>query len=494
MKDYRIYWIWLAERAGHGSPLAVKLINIFGNAYSVYSADADRIDSLTHGELTDREAARAKRIISDKSTEEAERILADAESLGQRVIVPTDKDYPVGLTSLRNAPMALYMYGSMPKLEDRLAISVVGTRTMSDSGRRSSYAMGYGLAGAGAVVVSGMALGCDGMALCGALDAGGKTVAVLGGGVDVVYPRDHEMLYTSILKKGAVISEYPPRTRPKGSHFPVRNRIISGISSGSVIIEAQEGSGALITARHALNQGRNVFAVPGDVGDSRSFGTNELIKNGVYVATSACDVIAEYEFIYPHCASMTACKRALRRLDAEVDSEEAMERLRISKRGGEAYHGGASYGGKSDRLAASKTKTRVARGDIKNSERTVPMGDAVEESVLVVQSAESDLKVKSGNGAKAKGTDSAPDAAAGKARDSRIEVDLLDELNIKVYNMMTPDVPTNPDELASRGIRIGDVLSSLSLLEIAGAVEASPGGYFTRISDEEISFDPEAAL
>ena len=138
MKDYRIYWIWLAERAGQASALAVKLINRYGNASSVYAASAEDIEHDLSDVLTPREMGKARQILADKSTDVAERILEDAASLGQRVIVPTDEDYPRSLASLRNAPMVLYVMGTLPRLRDELCVSVVGTRTMSDSGRRNS--------------------------------------------------------------------------------------------------------------------------------------------------------------------------------------------------------------------------------------------------------------------------------------------------------------------------------------------------------------------
>lgn len=479
MKDYRIYWIWLAERAGQASALAVKLINRYGNASSVYAASADDIERDLADSLSSREIGRARQILADKSTDTAERILEDATSLGQRVIVPTDEDYPRGLASLRNAPMVLYVMGTLPRMKDELCVAVVGTRTMSDSGRRNSYAMGYGLAAGGAVVVSGMALGCDGMALSGAISAGGRTVAVLGGGVDVIYPKDHAILYNTILKSGAIISEYPPGTRPSGYNFPVRNRIISGLSAGSVIVEASAGSGALITARHAINQGRNVFAVPGEVGLPGSEGTNDLIKNGAYVATCAEDVLSEYEFLYPHGISMRSYRRAMRNFEAEPSSEEAMARLRVSVRGGKNFYGTSAYGGR-DMSFGKAEAPKVKRKDKKNAGKSVALGDGADEGVKVSRKANDPEHYTCAE---------KPQPAS--PREDRIELDLLEEINIKVYNMMKPDVPMIPDELVGSGLSVSDVLSSLSMLELAGAVESHPGGYFVRLSQEDITFDGE---
>ncbi len=483
--DHRVYWIWLAESVGQGSVLAVKLINVFGNAASVYSAGAEDIASLKDSGFSAREITSLKKLLENKSTAEAEEILAKAESLGQRVLVPTDEDFPRSLFSLRNAPLVLYVVGKLPKLNRELCVSVVGTRKMSDSGRRASFAIGYGLAAGGAVVVSGMALGCDGAALCGAIEAGGRTVAVLGGGADVVYPKDHATLYNTIVKNGAVISEYPPETESKGHHFPMRNRIISGLSAGSVIVEADERSGALITARHAINQGRNVFAVPGDVSSPGSVGPNELLKTGAFVATCAEDVLSEYEFLYPRQISLRACQRAIRNLDIDAASEECLLKLRISSRGGKNFYGSGAYGGKKQAVEGAvkkKTRTTVKRADKKNAARSVSLGDLATVDVVKVAPKPT-----------AEAYEPAVKAERLVERDNRIELDLLDELNIKVYNMMKPDVPMIADELVRPDVSVSDVLSSLSMLELAGAVESYPGGYFLRLSQEELVFDPSEA-
>ena len=479
MKDYRIYWIWLAESLGYGSELAVKLVNAFGNASAVYGVDPCDVDSLESGFLTERELKKTKCLLENKDVSEAERILEKAANAGQRVLVPTDRDYPQNLLSLRNAPMVLYVKGRLPEMNDTLCVSVVGTRTMSETGRRNSYAMGYGLAAGGAVVVSGMALGCDGAALCGAVNGGGRTVAVLGCGVDVIYPKDHACLYDTILKNGAVVSEYPPGTRPVKYHFPQRNRIISGLSSGSVIVEGDKTSGALITAKHAIVQGRNVFAMPGEIGASGSEGTNELIKSGVFVALSAEDVLVEYEFIYPHCVNMKTYRRAMRRLDVDTESADALAKQRVSSRGGKNYYGTSSYGGR-DSLSqvlpfASKPKTpKTKRADKKNADASVTMGVLAEPVKTSPKKDETHM---------------ASEENRRSTVLSRAELDILEEINIKVYGMMKPDVPMLPDELASSGISVSDVMSSLAVLEIVGMVEAHPGGYFTRISEEDIVFD-----
>ena len=505
MKDYRLYWIWLAEAAGCASKTAVKLINIFGNAAALYMATEKELDSYDHG-MNARELAAAKRILANRELDTAQRILEDASRLGQRVIVPTDEDYPKSLLSLQDAPMVLYVLGNLPRLRDELAIAVVGTRSMSDSGRRNGYGMGYGLAAGGAVVVSGMALGVDGMALCGAISAGGRTIAVLGGGADVIYPRDHENLYNTILRRGAIISEYPPGSRPEKHHFPVRNRIISGLSAGCVVVEADMKSGALITARHAIYQGRHVFAFPGDVASPGAEGTNSLIKNGAVMTTTAEDVLSEYEFLYPHCVSMKRYYKAIRNLELDESSAEEMARLRISARDGNRYYGKGSYGGKGAGNGDGNTPKapRVKASDRRHADDEVKFGASVAPTVTeksgkaekpknIDKSGKTQKRKKAEKPKKEKTTAENPGAdSAAVMPDSpvqRIELDLLEEVNIRVYNLMKPDVPMIPDELVREDLPINEVLSSLSMLELAGAVESGAGGYFLRRSSDDISFD-----
>lgn len=508
MKDYRLYWIWLAQNAGYASKIAASLVNIFGNAAAIYAADTAELEARCVG-MNEAELAAAKRIASSKELGEAEDILERATRLGQRVLVPTDADYPQSLRALRDAPMVLYVLGALPRLNEMLSVAVVGTRTMSDSGRRNAYSIGYGLAAGGVVVVSGMALGIDGMAQCGAVSAGGRTVAVLGGGADVIYPRDHESLYNTILKRGAIVSEYPPGTPPVGRHFPVRNRIISGLAAGCVVVEADMKSGALITARHAIYQGRHVFAVPGDVSAAGAQGTNSLIKNGAVMTTSAEDVLNEYEFLYPHSVSMKAYYKAVRGLELEESSRDAMARLRVSARDGDRLYGKGSFGGKSTRGASAGTRNtdkkapKVSSRDRRHAADGVVFGksDSTAGSVASTSAAQAKDSTKR----RLLGRQSTRDSAADSAREiraaeesiaaasipaQRIELDLLDELSIKIYNLMKPDVPMIPDELVTSDISVSDVLSSLSMLELAGAVESGAGGYFLRRSSDDIDIAP----
>ena len=204
----------------------------------------------------------------------------------------SDASYPERLRALPDPPPVLYVKGS-PEAAGRAAVGVVGTRAPSEYGREMTRLLCRGLAAAGIAVISGMARGIDGEAHETALSRGGRTLAVLGSGVDVPYPPEHRDLCRRIEESGAVLSEHPMGTAPLSRHFPARNRIISGLSLGVVVVEATERSGSLITARWALEQGREVFAVPGPAGAARSRGPHRLIRQGAKLVEDVADIIEE---------------------------------------------------------------------------------------------------------------------------------------------------------------------------------------------------------
>ena len=459
-----ISWIWLAEHVGAGSSLGVKLINHYGSARRVYEATADSVNAEEMRDFNSREISRTKKILSDKSTDEAERIAKNAEKLGVRILVPSDGDFPKSLKNLRDAPLVLYTVGRLPHFNRDLFVAVVGTRKMSEYGRNSAFSFGYGLAAGGARVVSGMALGVDSVAMTGAMEAGGVTVAVFGCGPDVVYPKEHRDLYRAILRDGCAISEYPPGTPAAGFRFPVRNRIISGLCTATAVIEASFGSGSLITARYAAYQGRTVFALPGNVGSSGAAGTNALLKNGALVATGPEDILSEYEFIYPHSVNLTAARAAMSRDDLPGLAEASVRKLSVSSRGANNYYGKGTYGGAA--RDDSKSGGGVDRAENKDGE-SVRLGDLSDDLPPGF------TRVKR------------PDLPE---EPKRIDLDMRDEVNVRVYNLMTPDVPVTADELVGGGLSVSDVLSSMSVLELAGAIEAGAGGYYLRRGSDDLSW------
>jgi len=289
------YWIWLSERKGLTTRAKHRLLEHFGTPENVYYADAE--EYLLVSGMTRKLALP----LADKSTEEADRILGACERLGLRVLTMQDADYPVRLRNIFEPPCLLYVRGRLPVIDEEAAVAMVGTRGATPYGVASAEKLAFSVAKQGALVVSGGARGIDSAAHRGALRAGGRTVAVLGCGPDVVYPAENESLFRDIEATGALISEYPPGTNAAGGHFPVRNRIISGLCLATVVVEAPERSGALITARTALEQGRDVFAVPGPIDAPASRGCNRLIANGeAALAADGSDVLWEYEARFPH--------------------------------------------------------------------------------------------------------------------------------------------------------------------------------------------------
>lgn len=211
---------------------------------------------------------------------------------GARLVTQTDDDYPVNLTHVHDPPPFLYVCGTLVP-DDRVAIAIVGSRSASAYGRGVAQELARGLAEKGVTVVSGLARGIDAEAHRAALAAGGRTIAVLGSGVDVIYPSEHRALAKEITTSGAVVSEFALGSKPEAVHFPYRNRVISGLALGTVVVEATEKSGSLITARCALDQNREVFAVPGNITASRSRGPNRLIKDGAKLVEGVDDILSE---------------------------------------------------------------------------------------------------------------------------------------------------------------------------------------------------------
>ena len=288
------YWLWLASLPKLNNQMKLALLEHFGEPDKIYYGEKEEY-FLVKG-MT-RSLAQA---LEDKNLERTDRVLGDCDRLGLRILTIRDTEYPDRLRNIFNPPLVLYIQGRMPQFDDEVAIAMVGTRKASPYAMEMGEKLAFQMAGLGAVIVSGLAVGGDAAAHRGALRAGGFTAAVIGGGHDIIYPSEHRFLYEDIAARGVILSEYPPGTEHDGRHFPVRNRIISGLSLGVVVIEAPERSGALITAGRALDQGRDVFVIPGRVGDHHCAGSNALLRDGAGVVTDAWDVLGGYVEKYPH--------------------------------------------------------------------------------------------------------------------------------------------------------------------------------------------------
>ena len=288
------YWVWLAELAGVNNYSKLCLLQHFGSPEDIYYAAPE-----DYGQVEGMKREQVE-LLGDKSLQRVEKILQDCAKEEIFLITMDDALYPLRLKNIYDPPILLYGKGKMPLFDDEVVISMVGTRSCTPYGISCGEELGYELARQGAMVVSGMAKGIDAACMRGALRAGGFTCAVLGCGVDVPYPAENRRLYEDILATGVILSEYPPKTEPESWRFPQRNRIMSGLSLGTLVVEAPEKSGALITANDALEQGREVFAVPGPIDAPSSRGCHKLIREGAGLVSCAWDLLSEYESRYPH--------------------------------------------------------------------------------------------------------------------------------------------------------------------------------------------------
>jgi DNA processing protein len=280
------YWVWLSTIAGLGSRKYMKIINKYG--------DPEVLWNLTYAELKNLAfipKAVVNQILDTKIKDEVDRHMERIYKNNIKVLTINDDIYPIFLKNIHDPPMVIYVKGNL--IQNEKAVAVVGSRVATPYGLKMAEAISRELTKCGITVISGMARGVDSSAHIGALNSGGRTIAVLGCGLDKAYPPENDKLMKRIEETGTVISEYVPGVVPLPQNFPARNRIISGISMGVVVIEANEKSGSLITADFALEQGREVFAVPGNLSSPNSIGTNKLIKDGAKIVTCIEDILEE---------------------------------------------------------------------------------------------------------------------------------------------------------------------------------------------------------
>ncbi len=285
--DNLLLWLTLRRAPGVGARTQLDLLRHFGSIEDVFSAGRGQLEKVLVGKNAAIDA------ILDGPDEAHLRSELDwlSES-GHHLLVWSDTDYPPLLREIPDPPVMIYIVGNR-RLLSGPQLAIVGSRNPTPMGRENARAFARSLAGAGLVITSGLALGIDGAAHRGALEAGGKTVAVAGTGLDRVYPARHRELAHEIAKQGALVSEFPLGTPPLPENFPVRNRLISGLSLGTLVVEAALQSGSLITARLATEQGREVFAIPGSIHSPQARGCHALIRQGAKLVEAAQDVLEE---------------------------------------------------------------------------------------------------------------------------------------------------------------------------------------------------------
>jgi DNA processing protein len=305
------YWVGFNIVHGIGPMKFRALLNHFGDLEEAWQADAHELKSAG----LDRRAL--KNLMTTRSTVSLDGEMEKIERQGAKVLTWDDPAYPTRLLNIYDPPPVLYVKGEILD-EDQWAVAVVGTRGATVYGKEAARQIAGGLARNGLTIVSGLARGIDSEAHRAALDAGGRTIAVLGSGVDVIYPAESRKLAQAVIERGALVSEYALGTRPEAGNFPPRNRIISGLSLGVVITEAGERSGALITADFALEQGREVFAVPGNIFRKKSMGVNKLIQQGAKPILSVEDILEELNL------TMVSQQAEVRAVVPENETEAAL--------------------------------------------------------------------------------------------------------------------------------------------------------------------------
>lgn len=459
-EDILSLWVWLSIACGAGSRSADLLLDNFGSSIrDIYEAGDEAYRQIA--ELPRRTAEK----LCDKSLRAAKEVIAFCRNEGVGVITPDSPLYPARLGRIMNRPLVLYYRGILRDLEPEVCIAEVGTRDMSEYGSHSAYSIAYDLAKVGAVVVSGMAKGVDGMAHRGALDAGGYTVAVLGNGIDRAYPSEHTALMCEIAKNGVVITEFRPFTAPSGHNFPLRNRIISGLSQGTVVIEAPASSGALITAKYAEEQGRDVFALPGKVGEYNSSGTNRLIQGGAKIITRAADILLEYQPLYGNKINLNSIP--------SIKSQSVRSPIDIRVASPVTGFSGKAIKESAARDAVKRSETSMTS----DAEKTKSKTDNSDVAGKIHSEGINRPKQKTISDDIGK---SSPTVQATEVKRADIPSDLPDEQKRILSVIAEKRYATSDDIVRETGMPIGEVLAALTMLELTELVVALPGGAYSR--------------
>lgn len=455
MANDTLYWIWLAEQLGAANRDFRTLIELYDQPFDIFSADVpelERVPNISQRNVT---------ALSEKSLTRATEILDACQRLQIGILPYGDPSYPRSLRELDTPPVLLYYRGALPDFDRALMIGMVGTRRMSEYGLRSAYKIAYEISSVGALVVSGMAAGIDGVCAAAALAASAPTVAVLGCGIDVVYPKHHGVLKREIEQKGLLLSEYPPATRPNHYHFPTRNRLISGLTQGTVVVEAGVGSGSLITAKNAILQGRDVFALPANVGSRGSEGTNGLLRDGANLVLGAEDILTPYQYAYA--ASLNMHRLAEAKAHAQPDLAY-LARLGVVTLTDERD--------KPAQKDADTTRTRSKQTEVRKpfgtSQKTAKRKAATEQPAPQPQN---QLQ-------KAAGTQPSSGRATANTPDAILSS--LTDTQRAVLDAIPDDRAITVDAIGNTELPYGEIIAALTMLEILGLVQKLPGALYTK--------------
>ena len=409
-----VHWIWLATRRDISDRVKVELVRHFQDPENLYFEDPSHyreVEGLTEEGLE---------TLKDKDLSQANEILEDCRRNNLRILTYRDAAYPNRLKNISDPPLVFYYKGQLPDFDGQPLVGVVGTRSASPYGLTAAKRLGYQIAACGGTVVSGMAYGIDSMAMRGALTAGGRVVGILGCGAEQIYPLSNRALFADTENYGCVMSEFPPGTPPMARNFPRRNRIISGLSCGVLVVEAPEKSGALITARLAADQGRDVFVVPGNIDVPTFVGSNRLLRDGAIAVSHGWDIMSEYEAQFPG--------KIRRNMDGnrqQAYPDEMTEKVEVEKLG-------------------SKVAQKVALPAPKKLKKPLHEKKVIDKAESSPYSDVNDILPKL----------SSDEQTIASAISGEVLVD---------------------DVIAATGLPVGKVLATLTLLEVKGVVKRLPG-------------------
>ena len=443
-KSETVYWIWMALKLNNQNTVFQHLLDVFGNsALEIYRAKRKELEDA--GNLNEKQIS----ALCDKDIGEAMSIFNYCNKNGVGILTYDDPLYPESVKNMKNPPILLYYMGKFPNVNRKLCISVVGTRKMTEYGMRSAYKISYELASAGTVIVSGMALGIDSVASAGAISARGTTIAVLGCGIDVIYPKQHRRLRKIICENGAVVTAYHPSTPAYRTNFPERNAIISAFSAGTLIVEAPMRSGAMLTAEDASEQSRVVYALPGSIEEPTSEGPNHLIKEGAVAVTCARDILQEYfEDKYPY---LDPVRFRQGEFNSEFDPE-ILESIGVS----------TVCSGKGP-VATPAALLKKLNEKLNNNEKENSDYYAVPKIRRLSEREKSEAT-----------------SAEACVKVNEAVLDSLDEEQKKIYSEFPIGKPVSVDYLSRGGYNIGNLMAALTILEIKGLISSLPGGLYIR--------------
>lgn len=444
--------IWLSQALPCGSIYGKRLIEKYGSFGRIYELGAEGyqgVGILPNADTMER--------LLDKNLAKATDILKVCEYNYFQAIEYTSNLYPQRLRAIKDPPPVLYARGRMIDFDDNVCIAVVGTRSYTDAGWNATYRVTSGLASGGAVVVTGLASGIDTAATRAALETSGYAVGVLGSGLERIYPSENRELFEQMYRQGLVVSEKAPFSEMKGNYFPVRNRLISGLCNGVLMCEGSTKSGAMHTVAHGSEQGRHIYAIPGDISSEESTGVNRLIREGAMPVFDAKDVLDKYMYFYPHRIGLNPIST-----DAvEVPEARSTKRVRVVRGQGKTA---AAQNGK------SRTKKVPVQGKAStNIKFEVAFEGNLDKLEARMKRTDEEIWGKNGEKLRARRTSS---ENVSKKEDATLS--LLGDEEKKIYDLICRKGTVVVDSICDEtGIDLPEVNAVLTALEMFGYIETS---------------------